>query len=83
MSGLTHIYFFSLATAFVFVNLFLPMLPQIKLFKQKPLNCVLCMTGWFSLALSLSFGYEWWCLLIAVGGWFVGAMFESIQMRWL
>lgn len=52
--------------------------------KIKPFSCVLCLTGWLSLCLALMSGYNWpYALLLTFKGWFVGAMFEGLKMRWL
>ena len=48
----------------------------------KPFNCIMCMTGWFALALGL------WChglpgIAFMPVGVFTGALFENLRMRYL
>lgn len=66
---------FSLACAFVWVNI-------LKWGVTKPFTCLKCMTGWFALIFAFSHHVEFWPLYLPLG-LFVGAVFSSIQMRWL
>src|SRR5689334_1049490 len=44
--------------------------------KIKPLDCMPCMTGWFSLGMAISCGYGLESILIMFLGYFIGAIFE-------
>lgn len=57
--------------------------PRIKLFERKPFNCMMCMCGWCAAGVALAAGYEWYSLLFLPVGFFIGAMFGAIKMRWL
>lgn len=48
----------------------------------KPLNCVKCMTGYYSLVIGC-WQYGWHGLVYLPVGVFVGAIFSAVQMRWL
>lgn len=74
--GAFWILLFALSLAFVCVYTFTWM-P-----KFKPFNCLKCMTGWITLIISLLYGHPNAILLMAVGI-FIGAIFDSIQSRWL
>lgn len=69
-----------LALSFCWVEILYP-LTRLKL--GKPFNCGMCMSGWFSFALSLIAGYEYSSILFLAGGVLAGAMFESLKMRYL
>lgn len=58
-------------------------IPRIKLTNRKPFNCLMCMTGWTSLGISLLNGYEWSSVYFMFIGVFVGGLFEAVKMRWL
>lgn len=76
-----EILFYSLAMAFCWVELVMPSMP--KWTQGKPLNCLKCMTGWFSLPLAMLVGYGAESVLIGIAGVFIGAIAEGIIMRWL
>lgn len=69
-----------LALAFCWVNL---IYPKLDLPKVKPLNCCMCMSGWFGFALGLANGYCYTSILFLAIGVFIGALWEGISMRWL
>lgn len=73
----------ALAIAFAFVNMVYPILARRKFFQRKPFNCIMCLTGWASLGLSLINGYGIGSILFMIVGLFVGAMFEGIKMMYL
>lgn len=89
-----EILFYSLALAFCWVEFVMPGFkrwyftrwgnvyrPSVD--NLKPLDCTKCMTGWLALALSLFTGYGWLAVLMLFAGFFVGAIFEAIKMRYL
>ena len=57
--------------------------PRIKLFDRKPFKCMPCMTAWGCFGAALASGYMWESFLYIPIGYFIGAMFEAIKMRWL
>lgn len=57
--------------------------PRIKLFMTKPFNCLMCMSAWSTFGAALGAGYGWSSLLFIPVGYFVGALFDAIKMRWL
>lgn len=74
MTGL-QVVVFALACAFVWVDV-------MKWGVTKPFNCIKCMTGWIAVLFAFGHHVEFWPLYLPLGV-FVGAVFSSIQMRWL
>lgn len=67
---------FALSFAFMWVEV-------LKWWKQiRPFNCLKCLTGWTAVILAFTFHVEFWYMYLPLGV-YVGAVFSSIQMRWL
>lgn len=66
---------FGLSAAYVWVDV-------LKIGVTKPFNCILCLTGWFSLAIAFVFHTHFWYFYLPLGS-LIGALFTSIKMRWL
>lgn len=65
---------FSLSIAFMIV--------EVLHWPKKPFNCVKCLTAWISFFMAFSFHTPYWYFYLAAG-FFVGAMFGAIKMRFL
>jgi hypothetical protein len=76
-----EIFFYSLAVAFFISKIVVfAWIPELN---RKPFNCMGCCTGWAALVLGLISGYGLGAILLCIGGVFIGAIVESIYMRWL
>lgn len=69
-----------LALSYCWVNI---VYPKTGFPKVKPFNCVTCMSGWFSMALSILNGHTFEAILFLAVGVLAGSIYESIQMRYL
>lgn len=51
-------------------------------YNTKPFNCLMCMTGYFSVSVAL-FSVGWYCVLFFPVGCLAGAVFTSLRDRYL
>lgn len=83
-----------LALSFCWVNLIRPHIKKTEyeqnardwlyeIVNSKPLNCVMCCSGWASMGISLCNGHTITAILFLAVGTFIGAVWECILMRWL
>lgn len=77
MSGF-QVIIFSLAVAFTWVNVVNPKIG----WNVKPFNCLPCNTAWYSVTIAVA-AHVPYSLFYLFVGYFVGAVFSAIQMRWL
>ena len=73
--SLIKVLLFSLSCAFAQIDVF-------KFGSVKPLNCLKCMTGWYSLIFGV-WVFGWIGISCLPVGLLIGAIFDSLKMRWL